>query len=102
MAECQTAYDDYDATKLYKLTWTTVNSHAHVEHVEHDEGFAHVKLSHKTQTLIVEAVEGRVDPPDAWGAKQDGIDGHASSWHDAQKLAQSADASSAHQERRGL
>ena len=41
-----------------------MNSHAHVEHVEHDEDFAHVKLSHKTQTLIVEAVKGLVDHPE--------------------------------------
>ena len=54
MAECQAAYDD--ATKLYKLTWTTVNSHAHIERCEDDEDFAKVKLSHQTQTLIVEAV----------------------------------------------
>ena len=66
MAECQKAYNDHVvAPKLYKLTWTTVNSHAHVEHVEHDEDFVHVMLSHKTQTLIVEAVEGLVDHPDS-------------------------------------
>ena len=60
MAESQAAYDDYDATKLYKLTWTTVNSHAHIEHCEDDEDFASVKLSYQIQTLIVEAVEGLV------------------------------------------
>ena len=41
-----------------------MNSHAHVVYVEPDEDFARVKLSHKTQTLIVEAVEGYVDHPE--------------------------------------
>ena len=44
-----------------------VDSHAHIEHgCEHlvgDEDIAHVKLSHKTQTLIVEAVDGLPDHP---------------------------------------
>ena len=49
--------------KLYKLTWTMVDSHAHVVEVEDGPSFANVKLSHKTQTFIVEQVdrdEGRV------------------------------------------
>ena len=45
-----------ESPELYKLTWTVVDSHAHVEHVEDEEDIANVKLSHKTQTLIVEAV----------------------------------------------
>ena len=41
--------------ELYKLTWTVVDSHAYIEHVEYDDDIARVKLSHTTQTLIVEA-----------------------------------------------
>lgn len=62
MDECQKAYEATE-TELYKLTWTTVDSHAHIEHCEDDEDFASVKLSHQIQTLIVEAVEGLVDHP---------------------------------------
>ena len=54
MDQCQKAYE---ATKLYKLTWTVVDSHAHVVEVEDEPNHAEVKLSHKTQTLIVEAVD---------------------------------------------
>ena len=54
MEECQKAYQT--VPKLYKLTWTTVDSHAHVERCDDDEDIAHVKLDAKTQTLIVEAV----------------------------------------------
>lgn len=54
MAECQKAYEA--APKLYKLTWTVVDSHAHIEYCEDAADFAAVKLSHQTQTLIVEAV----------------------------------------------
>ena len=50
-------------SKLYKLTWTMVDSHAHVVEVEDEPDFARVKLSHKTQTLIVEAVDERPDHP---------------------------------------
>ena len=69
MAECQKAYEA-PKLKLYKLTWTTVDSHAHIERCEDQENFAAVKLSHQTQTLIVEAVEGLevkigINPP-AW------------------------------------
>ena len=49
--------------QLYQLTWTTVSSHASVEHVD-DEDFAQVKLSHQTQTLIVEAVDELADHPE--------------------------------------
>ena len=55
MEECQKAYQT--VPKLYKLTWTTVDSHVHVERCSDDEDIAHVKLSHKTQALIVEAVD---------------------------------------------
>ena len=61
MEECQKAYNE--SPELYKLTWTVVDSHAHVEHVEDEEDIANVKLSHKTQTLIVEAVDGLPDHP---------------------------------------
>ena len=61
MEECQKAYNELPA--LYKLTWTVVDSHAHVDHVEDEEDIARVKLSHKTQTLIVEAVDGLPDHP---------------------------------------
>ena len=48
--------EEAEATKkLYKLTWTMVDSHAHVVEVEDEPNHAEVKLSHKTQTLIVEA-----------------------------------------------
>ena len=58
----QTCQDAYSAQpKLYQLTWTMVDSHAHVVEVEDEPGFARVKLSHKTQTLIVEAVDERPD-----------------------------------------
>ena len=53
-----------DATKqLYTLTWTTVEAHAHVEHIEDDEDIARVKLVPKTQTLIVEAIDHLPDHP---------------------------------------
>ena len=61
MEECQMAYNE--SPELYKLTWTVVDSHAHVEHVEDEEDIANVKLSHKTQTLIVEAVNELPDHP---------------------------------------
>ena len=61
MEECQKAYNELP--ELYKLTWTVVDSHAHVEHVEDEEDIANVKLSHKTQTLIVEAVNEVPDHP---------------------------------------
>ena len=52
MEECQKAYNEMP--ELYKLTWTAVDSQAHVEHIMHNEDIARVKLSHMTQTLIVE------------------------------------------------
>ena len=57
MEECQKVYDAQ--SKMYKLTWTVVDSHSHIDHVdndEHDSLIANVQLSHLTQTLIVEAV----------------------------------------------
>ena len=45
MAECQKAYEA--APKLYKLTWTVVDSHAHIEYCEDAADFAAVKLSHQ-------------------------------------------------------
>ena len=48
----------YDIHKdLYNITWTVMDPHAHVEVCDEDEDIAHVKLTHKTQTLIVEAVD---------------------------------------------
>ena len=61
MEECQKAYNESPA--LYKLTWTVVESHAHVVPCEDEPDFACVKLSHKTQTLIVEAVDVRPAHP---------------------------------------
>ena len=61
MEECQKAYNELP--ELYKLTWTVVDSHAHIEHVVGEEDIALVKLSHKTQTLIVEAVDGLPEHP---------------------------------------
>ena len=45
--ECQKLYDIH--SNMYWLTWTMVDSH----------DCAEVKLTHKTQTLIVEAVKRR-------------------------------------------
>ena len=61
MQECQKAYNELP--ELYKLTWTVVDSHAHIEHLEDEEDIALVKLSHITQTLIVEAVDGHPNHP---------------------------------------
>ena len=62
--------EEADNTKqLYKLTWTMVDSHAHVVEVEDEPDFAHVKLSHKTQTLIVNAVDQLPDHPNRHGGK---------------------------------
>ena len=41
-----------------------MDSHAHIEHIEDEEDIANVKLSHVTQTLIVEAVNNLPDHPD--------------------------------------
>jgi hypothetical protein len=56
MQKCQDAYGA--PPKLYKVTWTMVDSHAHVVQVEDEPDFARVELSHKTQTLIVETFDG--------------------------------------------
>ena len=60
MGECQKPYDE--KPELYKLTWTVVDSHAHVVDVE-DEDHTRVQLSHEIQTLIVEAVDDVPDLP---------------------------------------
>ena len=65
MEECQKAYNSQP--KLYKLTWTMVDSSAHIVEVQDEPDFAEVKLTHKTQTLIVEAVDGL--PDGEYGAK---------------------------------
>jgi hypothetical protein len=49
--------EEADATKLYKLTWTMVDSYTHLVEDEDEPNHVEVKLSHKTQTLIVEAVD---------------------------------------------
>jgi hypothetical protein len=67
MQKCQEAYDTQP--KLYKLTWTMVDSHAHIVVVEDEPDFARVELSHKTQTLIVEAVDGLPNHPNGHGGK---------------------------------
>jgi hypothetical protein len=69
---CQALYKIHKS--LYKLTWTIVDSHAHVVQDEDEPAFAEVKLSHKTQTLIVEAVEDLPDRPDGCGGKMTSID----------------------------
>ena len=57
--------EEADATKqLYALTWTTVEAHAHVERIEHDDDIAQVKLVPKIQTLLVEAMEDLPDHPE--------------------------------------
>ena len=55
MEECQEAYNSQP--KLYKLTWTMVDSSAHIVEGQDRSDFAEVELTHKTQTLIVEAVD---------------------------------------------
>ena len=58
----------YDGlSKLYKLTWTIVDSHADVVQVEDEPDFARVELLHKTQISIVEAVDKRPDHPNEHG-----------------------------------
>ena len=60
--------EESDNTKqLYKLTWTMVDSRAHVVEVKDEPDFACVKLSHKTQTLIVNAVDQLPDHPNGHG-----------------------------------
>ena len=62
--------EEADNTKqLYKLTWTMVDSQAHVVEVEDEPDFARVKLLHRTQTLIVNAVDHLPDNPNGHGAK---------------------------------
>ena len=67
MEECQKAYNSQP--KLYKLTWTMVNSSAHIVEVQDEPDFAEVNLSYKTQTLIVEAVDGLHVPDGEYGGK---------------------------------
>ena len=67
LASTQKLYDGL--SKLYKLTWTMVDSHAHVVEVEDEPDFASVELSHKTQTLIVEAVDERPNHPNGHGGE---------------------------------
>ena len=64
MNECQKAHKSQP--KLYKLTWTVVNANAQV-HCEEDDTHAEVQLSHKTQTLIVEAVDEQRPPLNRYG-----------------------------------
>ena len=63
MKNTQSLYDIH--ANMYKLTWTTVKSHAHDEHVVDEDGIPRVKLVHKTQPLIVEAMDHRPDHPEA-------------------------------------
>jgi hypothetical protein len=63
MKNTQSLYDIH--ANMYKLTWTTVKSHAHVEHVVDEDGIPRVKLVHKTQSLIVETMDHRPDPSEA-------------------------------------
>ncbi|GMI47832.1 hypothetical protein TrCOL_g12334 [Triparma columacea] len=55
MEGCQKAYNSQP--KLYQLTWTMVDSSAHIVEPQDEPNFAEVKLTHKTQTLTVEAVD---------------------------------------------
>ena len=66
----QACKEEADNTKqLYKLTWTMVDSHAHVVECEDEPDFASVKLYHNTQTLIVNAVDQLPDHPNGHGGK---------------------------------
>ena len=65
-----TCKEEAEATKqLYQVTWTMVDSHAHVVEVDDEPDFARVQLSHKTQTLIVEVVDDLPDHPNGHGGK---------------------------------
>ena len=66
MEECQKAYNELP--ELYKISWTMVDSHAYIDHVEDDQDIACDKLSHTTQTLIVEAIGELPDHP-VYGGK---------------------------------
>ena len=75
MAECQKAHKAQP--ELYTLTWTTVDSHAHVQQVEGcgEEGVVCVTLEPKVQTLIVEAVdEEPLDPRGRPGWRVSGVE----------------------------
>jgi hypothetical protein len=54
--------------RLHKLTWTMINSDAIIVEIEDEPDCATVKLSHVTQTLIVEAVDTLPDHPNGLGA----------------------------------
>ena len=56
MAECQKAYVT-QPPRLYKILLVNMDSHPHVERCEDDDAFACVRLSHRMQTIIVEAVD---------------------------------------------
>ena len=56
MELCQGAYDaQLKRGKLYKLTWTVVDSSPYLEFDDNVGSTAQAKLLHRTQTLIVEA-----------------------------------------------
>jgi len=42
---------------MYTILWISVSSYSCVERDTNDIAFAHTQLSHKTQTLVVEAVD---------------------------------------------
>ena len=64
MENAQGIYDIH--ANMYKLTWTTVEAHAHIEHNEDEPDWAVSKFAHRTQSLIVEAVDD-LPPTPAYG-----------------------------------
>jgi hypothetical protein len=55
------------SNKLYTLNWTTVESHVRIGKIEDESKITGVKLFHKTQKIIVEAVNELVVHPDRHG-----------------------------------
>ena len=70
MENAQRLYDIH--ANMYKLTWTVVKAHAHIEHDEDEPDCAVSKLAHQTQSLIVEAVDNL--PPTPYGGRMSSID----------------------------
>ena len=72
MENAQSLYDIH--ANMYKLTWTTVEAHAHIEHDRDEPDWAVSKLAHQTQSLIVEAVDDLPPDTSGWRARMSSID----------------------------
>jgi hypothetical protein len=71
MENAQRLYDIH--ANMYNLTWTTVESHPHIEHNEDEPDCAVSKLADRTQSLIVEAVDDL--PPTSHGGRMRSMEG---------------------------